>query len=269
MNNYKKILDKIAYSPSSLNQYDECPYAFFMNKIQMIKGDGNAYAEIGSFGHQLCENYLKDKATLEEVLIDCIENFDDHVTYEITESSKEKKYMALCEFLSGFDKEEFDKTYEILAVEKRFHWKIGKHKMVGVADLILRRKSDNKIILVDHKSSDHFLKKNGEVLKSKEDVYRKYVRQMYIYADAMKHSEDFGFFPDYIVWNHFLDEGRLTVVPFDKDVYDESIQWVLDTIKKIYKDTEFLPHMSYVMCNQLCNYRDGYCEYMLIEDEEE
>lgn len=269
MSEYKEKLDKITFSPSSLNQYEECPYAFFMNKIEGIKGDGNAYAEIGTFGHKLCQDYLTRKATLEEVLTDCVENFDDHITYEIMEASKDKKYVALCDFFSSFDEEDFNSKYEILAVEKRFYWRIDGHKMVGIADLILRRKEDGKIILVDHKSSDHFLKKNGEPLKSKEDVYRKYVRQMYIYADAMKQSKDFGCFPDYIVWNHFLDDGKLTVVSFNKDDYDDAMQWVLDVIDRIYDDEEFLPHMSYVMCNQLCNYRDGYCEYMLIGEDED
>lgn len=268
MSEYKQIIDKIIFSPSSLNQYATCPYAFFMRKIQGIKGDGNAFAEIGSFGHRLCENYLSRKATLDEVLVDCIDNFDDHVTCEIMEASKDKKYIALCEFIGSFDEDDFNSKYEILAVEKRFNWKIDGHKMTGIADLILRRKEDKKIILVDHKSSDHFLKKNGEVLKSKEDEFAQYKRQMYIYADAMKHSKEFKCYPDLIVWNHFLDDGELTVTQFDKDDYDTTMKWVSETIDKIYADEEFVANKSYVMCNQLCDYRNGYCEYKLIGEDD-
>ena len=53
MSPYKEILDNITYSYSSLSQYDSCPYSFLMNKIEGIRGDSNAYAEIGSYGHKL------------------------------------------------------------------------------------------------------------------------------------------------------------------------------------------------------------------------
>lgn len=269
MSQYKEILDKIIFSYSSLSQYDECPYGFYMNKIEKIKGDGNAYSEIGGFAHGLHADYLSGKSTLEEVLTECVETFDDHITYEISESSKEKKYMALCEYIAGFDEEDFNNRFEILAVEKRIYWKIDGHRMIGIVDLVVKDKNTNKIYLVDHKSSSHFLKKDGKPLKNTEESYNKYKKQMYMYADAMKNSKDFGYYPDYIVWNHFLDDGKLTVIPFNEKDYKETIDWVKDTVDRIYADEEFMPHVSYMMCNQLCNYRDGYCEYMLIEDEDE
>ena len=269
MSEYKKKIDKIVFSHSSLSQFCECPYAFFMRKIQGIKGDGNAFAEIGSFGHELCADYLSGKATLDETLSSCVDDFDDRVTYEISEASKDKKYFALCDFFASFDEDDFESKYEVLGVEKRFKWEIDGHKMVGIADLILKRKSDGKIILVDHKSSGHFLKKDGKPLKTMQESFEKYKHQMYMYADAMKKSNDFGCFPDYIVWNHFLDDGQLTIIPFKTEEYEETINWVVDTINKIYECEEFLPHISYIMCNQLCDYRDGYCEYMLIDYDED
>ena len=141
--------------------------------------------------------------------------------------------------------------------------------MIGIVDLILERKEDDKIILVDHKSSGHFFKKDGTPLKSSEESFLGYRRQMYMYADAMKNSKEFGCFPDYIVWDHFLDEGKLSIIPFKKEEFDESIKWVKDTIKKIYKDAEFAPCLSYMRCHTLCNYRDGYCEYQMMGGDDE
>lgn len=269
MSEYKNILDEIVFSYSSLSQYDGCPYAFFMNKIQGIKGDNNAYAEIGSFCHKLCAKYLTNEASLPDILAECVEDFDDQITYDISESSKDKKYYALCEYIAGFDEDDFRQRFEVLTVEKKVFWTIQRHRMVGVIDLILKDKKTGKIYLVDHKSSSHFLKKDGKPLKTMEESFIKYRRQMYMYADAMKKSKEFGFIPDYIVWNHFLDDGKLTVIPFNEKDYKETIDWVKDTVDRIYEDEEFMPHVSYMMCNQLCNYRDGYCEYMLIEDEDE
>lgn len=270
MSEYKEILDKIAFSHSSLSQYCECPYAFFMNKVQGVRGDGNAYAEIGSFGHELCAKFLTKEASLADVLAECVEDFDDHITCEISETSKDKKYYALCEYIAEFDEDDFRQRFEVLAVEKKVFWTIQRHRMVGVIDLVLKDKKTGKIYLVDHKSSSHFLKKDGKPLKTMEESFTKYRRQMYMYADAMKNSKDFGFTPDYIVWNHFLDDGKITVIPFNEDDYAETLKWVTDTIDRIYEDEEFLPKMSYMMCNTLCDYRNGYCEYMMIgEDEDE
>lgn len=258
MSKYKEILDDVIFSHSSLSQYRQCPYAFRMNKIEGIRGDGNAYAEIGTYAHKLNEKLFKRKATVEEVLEECIENFDDNVTEYISDDNKAKKYIALCEYFSDFN-EKLLTDYEVLYVEKKFEWPLDKYRLVGVADLILKNKKDGKIYLVDHKSSMHFLKKNGEPLKSMMQTYMKYKIQMYMYADAMK--KVLGYYPDYIVWNHFLDDGQLTVIPFNENDLKDTISWVKDTIEKIYADEEFAAVYDYMHCNNFCNYRNGYCEY--------
>lgn len=255
---YKEILDGIIFSFSSLSEYAQCPYAFRMNKIEGIRGDTNAYAEIGSFAHKLNEKLFSGKATVEEVLDECIEDFDSHVTEEISEDSKSKKYVALCEYFGGFDEDVFNK-YEVVAVEKRFNWKIGKYRFVGIVDLILKDKKTGEIYLVDHKSSAHFLKKNGEPLKSTLKSFLKYKKQMYMYADAMKNV--LGYYPDYIAWNHFLDDGERTVIKFDEKELDETKKWIIDEVEKIYADEDFDAVFDWSYCYNLCNYRNGYCEY--------
>ena len=137
--------------------------------------------------------------------------------------------------------------------------------MVGIADLILKRKSDGKIILVDHKSSGHFLKKDGKPLKTMQESFEKYKHQMYMYADAMQKL--MGITPDYIVWNHFL-EGTTTVIKYDQGDQEETLKWAEDIIERIYEDEEFNAKQSYVMCNMLCNYRE-LCEYKEFSDDEE
>ena len=270
MSEYKEKLDKLIFSFSSLSQYEECPYAFYMNKILKIKGDSNAYADVGSFGHKLCAEYLSGESSLADILVECVEDFDSNVTHEMSESSKGKKYLALCEFFSSFEEDSFNERFKVLGVEKKFFWKIDGHRMIGIVDLILEDKNTGKIYLVDHKSSPHFLRKDGKPLKNMGDAFTKYKKQMYLYADAMLKNKDFKYHPDYIVWNHFLDDGKLTVIPFNEDDYRETMEWASDTIKRIYEEVEFPPCMeSYIMCNELCNYRDGYCEYMLIDTEDE
>jgi hypothetical protein len=42
--------------------------------------------------------------------------------------------------------------------------------------------------------------------------------------------------------------------------YEMTLKWFKETVRKIYNDKEFYPCKSYMMCNQLCNYRLD-CEY--------
>ena len=81
---------------------------------------------------------------------------------------------------------------------------------------------------------------------------------MYLYSDAMR--KNLGYYPDYLVWNHFLDDS-VTVIPFDKCGLDETIKWFKETVKRIYSDETFEAKHDYVMCNTLCDYRNGLCDY--------
>ena len=259
MSVYKNILDKILLSFSTLHGYEECQYSFYLRRIEEITGKSNAYAQSGSFGHDIfCELFQK-KMTKQEALDKVINEFEDSITEEMSEDSIQKKMTALYEYIEQLDLDGFFKKYKVLGVEKKFLWEIFDHKMIGFADLILKRKSDGKIILVDHKSAGHFMKKDGVTpLKNQEENFETYKKQMYLYADAMKKT--MGCFPDIIVWNHFLDGGKKTVIQFDMDDYEKSLQWTKNIIEKIYEDEEFIAQQKYMLCNVLCDYRD-ICEY--------
>lgn len=263
---YKEILDKIEFSFSSLHTYEKCPYAFYLKKICNTVGINNAYAEIGSYGHYLNEKIFKKEYTVQQALDDCVENFDDHVFEYISDSSKEKKYISLCEYLSYFD-ESYEERYEVIGVEMEFHWKIGRYRCVGYADLILKSKETVKIYLIDHKSAGHFMKKDGTPLKNQEVDFYAYRNQMYMYCDAIK--KKLGLQVDYIVWSHFLDNGSITLIPFNDVDYKKSLKWTVETIHKIYNDNEFEAIDDYMRCFKLCNYRDGDCEYKELRREGE
>jgi hypothetical protein len=253
---YKEILDNIEFSFSTVHLYETCPYAFYNKKICGDKGISNAFAQIGKLGHLINEKIYKKESNIEEALNEWIEEFDYHVTEYISDNSKEKKYLAFCDYLATFDESFFDK-YEILGVEVKFHWKIGKHKCIGFADLIVRDISTKEIILIDHKSAPPFFGKKGQLLKAQVDNFNAYSKQMYMYSKPI--YEKYGEYPTKIIWNHMF-ENNTTEIEFNMEDYKMTLKWFKETVRKIYNDKEFNPCKSYMMCNQLCNYRLD-CEY--------
>lgn len=245
--------------------YEECPYAFQMKKSGVV-GDSNAPAEIGSFAHYLLEQLFKGNMDADSALNACVEEFDLHISSPISEASKDKKYMALCEYFSDFDMSDYE-NYEILGVEKKIKWKIDKYSFIGFIDLVLKDKKSGTIYLIDHKSSPHFLKKDGTPLKAQAEQFNRYKKQMYLYADAMK--AEYGILPDKICWNHFLDDGKVTEIDFNEEDYRKSIEWATDLIEKILKDKTFEACTdNYLRCHVLCDYRNGLCEYKELDPDD-
>ena len=253
---YKEILDSVEWSFSTLHLYEQCPYAFYNKKLCGEKGVNNFYAECGGYGHEVNEKIFKKESTVDEALNEWIEEFDCHVFEYVSESTKEKKFLAFCDYLAAFDETFFDK-YEILGVEEEFHWKIGKYKCIGFADLVVRDKSTKEIILIDHKSAPPFFGKKGQLLKAQTDNFESYSKQMYMYCKPI--YEKYGEYPSKIVWNHMFDNTK-TEITFSMEDYEKTLAWFKKTVKDIYNDKKFEACKNYMMCYQLCNYRLD-CEY--------
>lgn len=253
---YEDILDGLVFSFSTLHQYDQCPYAFYQRKIDGSEiNEGNFYSEAGSFIHDVNAQIIDGTLKIDHAIDYYIDNYENNVVYRVKQSTMEKKYNQGIDYLTAFDSEKL-KNYEILGVEKEVHFEIDGYKFVGFIDLLLRNKQTGKILLVDHKSLDHFMKKDGTPLKSQLQHYEAYSRQMYLYAKAV--NEEFGEYPDRIVWNHFFDQ-QVTNIPFSMDDYEKALIWAVDTIRKIFKDTKFEPNQSFMMCRVLCGYRNSCC----------
>lgn len=253
---YKDILDKIEWSFSRLHLYEQCPYAFYLKKINEVEGVDNSYAEIGKFAHEILEKIYKQESSVDEALKEWIEEFDNNIFSYISESSKEKKYIDFCNNLATFDESIFEK-YDVLEVESKFNWKVKKYNCIGIVDLLLQDKITKEIILIDNKSASPFFGKKGQLLKTQTDNFNSYSKQMYMYCKPI--YEKYGVFPSRIEWNHMFDSTK-TSISFNINNYNATQEWVINTIKKIYNDKTFDAFQSYMMCYQLCGYRYD-CEY--------
>ena len=260
---YKEELDKMIWSFSRIHLWEQCPYAFYLRYIEETLGVDNFWAENGRAVNLVLEKIFKGEISLDEAP-DFYKNEYENLYSVATENTMDNTFNACLDFLCEFDFDFFD-NYEILGVEKECSFEINGYKFRGYIDLLLRHKGTDEIVVFDHKSSPYPFKKDGQtVLKNCQTNFEAYKHQMYLYSKQV--IEEYGIKPSKITWLHFKDKKMATII-FNEKEYNDTLKWAVNTIKKIYKDEKFPPKKSFMMCGKLCDYREGDCEYLNLEGE--
>jgi len=271
LNEYRKEIDKMTWSYSRLTTFEHCKYEFYLNYIlqddSLYLAEGNYYAEVGSFVHEILAMIFNGELTPDEATEYYVDNFDQNVFYQTRESIMDKTFETCADY---FNNEDFSwlNDYEILGVEQKVTCKIDGYSFLGFIDLLLRDKRDGKIVIVDNKSSDYPFRQDGKVKANAKDNFEKYKKQMYFYSHAI--HETYGEFPKELTWNHFKNGGKLATIPFNQKEYEQTIQWMLDTIHLIENEEDFQsvieeldgnPELKgeYFYCHNLCSFRNS-CE---------
>ncbi|MBQ2397782.1 MAG: PD-(D/E)XK nuclease family protein [Bacteroidales bacterium] len=259
-------MDKRLYSYSRLTCFGHCKYEFYLNYI--IKDDskylseGNYYAEVGSYVHEILAMIFEGKLKVEDSVQYYLDHYEDNVFYKVKASTMDKTYKLIADYFAELDIN-WVNNYEILGVELKSEFKLEDYDFVGFIDLLLKDKRDGKIVVLDHKSSEYPFKINGEVKKKSLHSFESYKKQMYLYCHAV--YQLYGEFPKEMTWNHFKDKGKFATIPFVKKEYDETMAWFKSTLKTIEKEELFEPSVDFFYCNNLCNFRNS-CEYKKIEN---
>jgi len=260
MSEYKDIIKDIEWSYSTLAGYRQCPYSFFLKKIvaddDVYIPDGNYFSENGSFIHSILDSVFSGNMSPDEMSEYYFDNYGINVYYQTDKKIMDKTYELCSDYLANEDFK-WIKGYTVVKSELEFHVEIEGYKFVGYIDLLLKDNETGEYVIVDHKSSEYPLKKDGTPKANLKDKFDLYKKQMYLYSYAVK--EMFGEFPTKIMWNHFKNSA-IAEIPFDKSEYEESIKWLIDTIHDIENDESFEPNEEFFFCSKLCDYRKC-CEY--------
>lgn len=269
MSDYAEKIAAMVWSFSRLSTFDQCKYSFYLKYIidndDEYLAEGNYWAEVGSFMHEILEKIFKGELKQEDSTQYFVDHYDDRVLYRASKSIMSKTYAACISYL---ETEDFwwIRECEIIGVERNFEITVSGYKFTGYIDLLLRNKHTGALILLDHKSAAYPLTAKGDrVLKANEKSFASYGRQMYLYCHAVK--ELYGEFPVYIVWNHFK-AGRMVKISFNQDEYEEAMKWFLDTIAAIENEQDFPETLDYFYCHNLCDFRNS-CEYKHYSDKAE
>ena len=261
MSIYKSILDNMVWSFSRVNTYDYCPYSWYLRYIEKSDGVGTFYADNGKAVHEVLESVANGSITVYDAPIVYLDKFNN-IQNTVKQSIMDKTFDSCMEYLSQLD-EDILNEYKVVGSELKIEFKIGKYNFVGYIDLLLEN-SDGELIIVDHKSADPFLKKNGEPYAATRQMFDGYVKQLYLYSIGVK--QIYGKYPTLLVFNHFKANGKRTVIKWDEIECENAKKWAIDTIKKIYKDKRFEAITKTSFCYRLCAHRYD-CVYKWDEDE--
>lgn len=262
MNEYNEdefIIGTMTHSFSRLKSFHICPYAWKRHYIECEPTKHGFYDSSGGFAHKTLEKY----ETGELDIWDLSSYFEEHFAEEVPYDAPPNKYKDLKQ--DWYDKvlEYFDNIdlpldeYNVMGVEKKVEFKIDKYPFIGFIDLFLQDPTDGKFILCDHKSSSIKILKSGAVSKSDQEHFLDFRRQQYLYCKPIIEEYGDGCVKE-LWWNMFRDRNWIKI-PFNKDEYQEALDWALDTIHQIENETEWSPNPSFFYCNYLCGI--NVCEY--------
>lgn len=243
------------YSYSQLSSFAECPYSFYLQKIEhnpnMVQ---NAFASQGTLIHDLLDLWAKQQLTKDQLSAEYKRRYPLEVTEPwpkllAAKGYAQKAFQIGLDYFQNFD--EFQE-FEIISTEERFKIEIAGRPFVGVIDMVAKDKSTGELIVVDHKS-----KSLTAFKKAEEEMYR----QQYLYSKYV--YEQMGQWPDLLMFNLFKENGLKMSKPFDLQEYRQTLSWAEEQMIKMesYDFVDWLatkevqPGKPEFFCTELCSCR--------------
>lgn len=224
-----ELLDQTIWSFSRVNAYATCPRMFKLTYLDKVPKLDSAFGEWGSLCHSVYEDFAKgDLAEYE-----CGRAYEDRwFTYMKDDFPPsrgqplvDKYYERGKELFGTF--EGFPDNWEVLAAEQKVRLPVGGYPFIGYIDLLVRDKTDQRLIVVDHKSKAQF--------KSPEEQAH-YALQLYLYAQWVR--ETYGEYPKALLFNMFRVNEEVWI-DFSEEDCHKALTWFEDTIHHIYQDQDF------------------------------
>lgn len=250
------------YSYSQLQSIDECPYGFYLQRIEKddngkpLSQKSNFFAEQGSLIHDIIDEWGKGKITKEQMIEEYERRYSEEVVTQpprvlAAKGYTEKSYQQALDYFVNFD--EFV-GYEIISTEEEFDIDFdmgdGTIRTVrGFIDMILRDNMTGELIIVDHKS-----KSLSAFKKAEDEMYR----QQYMYAIHVK--EKYGEYPSILMFNLFKEAGMRMTRQFSMEEFERTLKWAKEQIQKIegfdFFDWLQAKDEADFFCMEICSMRE-------------
>lgn len=223
---------------------------YVANNGEGVETVTNAYAQFGSFCHELIDKWAKGEAAAKDLLNLYVNGYSDAVTMKFSKLSKnadEVYYSGGYDYFADFNGIVPNAT--VVESEKKHFINLFGFEFSGILDLVLRL-DDGREMLVDHKSSS-INEFRGKKLDEK-------FRQLYLYAEIRKRVS--GKYPDILTFN-MIRENKLIKRPFDAKEHQETMEWIEDTVLDLaymldnfgMMEFEWPTRENYFFCTNICD----------------
>ena len=248
---YAPVIEKMQWSYSRVNSFDNCHYAWYLKYIKGIPGERLFFSDYGTFMHELLAAYHSCRKTKDELVTEYLTGFRDHVPQAPSQNIFNSYFQSGLSFLKNLKPFPFN----TLSVEKRLEFEISGLRSVGILDYVGEEKSE--LYIVDHKSRNLRNRSARNRPTKYDEELDEYLRQLYIYSVPV--FERFGRYPDYLCFNCFR-KNLFIKEPFYTQKFEETVQWYADKVAEITQETEFGPNIDWFYCSNLCDVH-SHCEY--------
>ena len=238
------------YSYSQLTSFDECPYGYYLQRIEGLQQQSNAFAEQGTLIHDLIDQWAKGLIPAEDLPKEYKRRYPEEVVTQFprllaARGYTEKSYDAGLRYFENFDQFE---DLDIIDTECKFKTDLAGRPFIGIIDMVARNKDTGEFIVLDHKS-----KSLNSFTKDEDNMYR----QQLLYSKFV--YEKYNQWPDIMMFNLFKEDGLRMSRPFDRFAYDKAVVWaagIMDQIEK-FEMLDWLEKKeeSDFFCQNLCNMR--------------
>lgn len=233
----------VVWSYSRVDSFNTCPLMFNLTYINKSEKQTNAFAQYGTFAHELIENVLNGSITSEEAIKTYKRDFNKVITEKFPwnrySDLKQKYFWEGLKYLKNM--KWFDK-FKIIQAEEEFKMEFASNiKFRGYIDLLMES-DKGELIVLDHKSK-------GSIEGDEKD---KYFRQLYLYSFHVQ--EKYGRTPTKLVLNLFRS-GKWVVEDFDRQKQLEALSWFVSTIEKIKLESEWNFKRQGFFCEEICSHR--------------
>ena len=234
---------------SQMTTAEECPYAYYLQRIAGVETVENAFAQAGTLAHQLLAKWARGEIRKEDLPVLWIQCFAKSVTADFptflaSKGYKAKLFDAVFTYLETF---EGFPGYEIVGAEKEFTSMIGGERFVGIIDLILRDKITSEITIVDYKCcSLSSFKKNRNKMYYQLLLYSKFCNDQFGRPPAKLRFE--------LIKENTFDEQL-----YDPEDYVSARIWaesVIEEMKTKEMTDWFQTKAEYFKCVNLCSCRN-------------
>lgn len=258
-NELQFVIGTMRWSFSRLSAFYNCKKEWYWQYVLANRGAESSFGQFGSFCHEILEKYAKGELDL----FSLAPYYEEHYSERITLPFPPNNYVDLAQKYYDMGLEYFSSLalnldrYEILGVEKEVHFNIGGKEFIGFIDLLLKDKLTGEITILDHKSATLKILKSGKVSKADQAHFEDFKRQLYLYSIPV--IKEYGHV-DKLKWNMFK-QGTFIEISWDKNEFEDALQWAEDTLKLIENETEFAAEPDEFYCRNLCSMREDYCPY--------